>query len=49
MKLKAAFIQEQYNKKLYKFCKNDQLNNTDKTVKFIQHTVHNHSPYILSG
>ena len=29
--------------------KNDQLNNTDKTVKFIQHTVHIYSSYILYG
>ena len=33
---------------LYNLHKNYQLNNSDKTVKFIQHRVHNYSSYILS-
>ena len=33
---------------LYNLHKNYQLNKSDKTVKFIQHRVHNYSSYILS-
>ena len=47
IKLKASFIKEQHNKKLCTLLINDQLNNSDKTVKFIRHTVHNYSSLIL--
>ena len=46
--LKVSLIKERHNKKIYNLCKNDQLNNSDKTVKSILHTVHNNSSYIFS-
>ena len=48
IKLKASFIKEQHNKKLYNLLRNDELNNSDKTVKFIRYTAHNYSSYIIS-
>ena len=46
--LKASFTNERHNKKIFNLCKNDQLNNSDKTVKSILHAVPNYSSYRLS-
>ena len=46
--MKASFIKERHNEKLNNLRNNDQLNNSDKRVKFTQCTVHNYSSYILS-
>ena len=46
--MKASIINQRHNKKLYNLRKNNQLHNSDKTVQFIRHTVHNYSSYVLS-